>query len=112
MKPKSSIESPTLLSFPSSIIASRITVLFECKVVTSPLNTASPSTTNLFWMYVFPKTVNVFAALVFMNTLEPIDIVSVGKLLEIPTIPDVTKLVVAAGVKVPNASVYESKRIV
>ena len=47
IKPKSSIESPTLLFLPISIMASLITVLFECKAVTRPLNIASPLTMSL-----------------------------------------------------------------
>ena len=47
IKPKSSIESPTLLFLPISIMASLITVLFECTAVTRPLNIASPLTMSL-----------------------------------------------------------------
>ena len=98
MKPRSKVGSPTALSLPISMMASLMIVLFECKVVTRPLKVASPSTTKLFCIYVLPKTVNVFEALVFTNNLEPTDKVSVGVLFDIPTIPEVTKLVVAAGV--------------
>ena len=112
IKPRSKDASPLTLSLPISMMASLMVVLFECKVVTRPLKVASPSTTKFFCIYVFPKTESTFDALIFTWNLEPADIVFVGELFAIPITPAVTKLVGLAVTVVPNASVYESNRIV